>query len=333
MKVFALAPNESWICDRFVQEWNTFSGMATQDPETADVCWLLADWCWNQLPLDLLNRKLVVATVHHIVPDKFTDSAFTEFKERDQYVDAYHVPCEKTRQQVETILTHMGVVKPVFAQPFWMNQGLWQPISAGHSADFRVDLGFEPDEFVVGSFQRDTEGSDLISPKLEKGPDLFCDAVIKLHSIHHKTRVLLAGWRRQYVIARLEAASVPYKYIERPSLPEINKLYNCLDAYFVASRYEGGPQAILECATIGVPVVSRDVGVATEILHPACIGDDLVDMICNFDDEYLEHAKKKVNGLHLPHGVKPFVEFFEGLERRSRFSNVSPGIGDRKSDV
>ena len=30
-------------------------------------------------------------------------------------------------------------------------------------------------KFFIGSFQRDTEGHDLISPKLSKGPDIFIE--------------------------------------------------------------------------------------------------------------------------------------------------------------
>ena len=47
---------------------------------------------------------------------------------------------------------------------------------------------------------------------------------------------------------------------------ELNELYNCLDLYIVASRFEGGPQSILECANTK-PIVSTNVGVAAEILH------------------------------------------------------------------
>ena len=46
----------------------------------------------------------------------------------------------------------------------------------------------------------------------------------------------------------------------------LNELYNCLDLYIVSSRIEGGPQAILECGVTKTPVISTDVGVASEIL-------------------------------------------------------------------
>ena len=41
----------------------------------------------------------------------------------------------------------------------------------------RKKFGVAEDSFLVGSFQRDTEGSDLISPKLIKGPDRFIEIV------------------------------------------------------------------------------------------------------------------------------------------------------------
>ena len=51
----------------------------------------------------------------------------------------------------------------------------------------------------------------------------------------------------------------------------MNQLYNLLDIYIVSSRIEGGPQAILECAITKTPILSTDVGVASEILNPKSI--------------------------------------------------------------
>ena len=52
---------------------------------------------------------------------------------------------------------------------------------------------------------------------------------------------------------------------------ELNELYNCLDLYIVASRVEGGPQSILEATLTKTPIISTDVGLAKEILHPDSI--------------------------------------------------------------
>ena len=47
----------------------------------------------------------------------------------------------------------------------------------------RSKYGFKENDYIVGSFQRDTEGHDLKSPKLSKGPDLFINNLIKLKKV------------------------------------------------------------------------------------------------------------------------------------------------------
>ena len=65
MKIFVLAPKENWICDRFVSEWvSAHPESSTTYLQEADIVWLLADWCWNHLPINVLQDKKVVASVH-----------------------------------------------------------------------------------------------------------------------------------------------------------------------------------------------------------------------------------------------------------------------------
>ncbi len=167
MKIFALRPNEDWVVDRFVKEWyESNPEISTTDPLAADIIWLTAGWCWNHLPQQLLEDKLVVCTMHHIDPDKFGPDAQREFLARDKFVDWYHVPCGQTGAAVSEITK-----KPVFIQPFWINQRLWAP---RNKVVCREKHGLPNDGYLIGSFQRDTEGHDLITPKLAKGPDVFC---------------------------------------------------------------------------------------------------------------------------------------------------------------
>ena len=86
-------------------------------------------------------------------------------------------------------------------------------------------------------------------------------------------KVVLAGKRRGYLIDRLTNANVPFKYFEMVDSNKLNKLYNILDLYIVSSRIEGGPQAILECSITKTPIISTDVGVASEILHKTSLYD------------------------------------------------------------
>ena len=42
MKVFILAPQEDWICDRLVSEWKEkFSECVTENIKECDIIWLL----------------------------------------------------------------------------------------------------------------------------------------------------------------------------------------------------------------------------------------------------------------------------------------------------
>lgn len=317
MKVFALPAGEDWVVDRFVHEWNELnSAVATKSPADADILWCVAGWCWNHLPPHVLASKPVVLTVHHIDPTKFGEPQYDEFLTRDKFVDVYHVPCGRSAQVLRRLTK-----KPIFVQPFWVNTRIWSPQDKDTC---REQCDLPADKFLIGSFQRDTEGFDLKTPKLAKGPDVFCDVVEQFgRSKRHDVFVVLAGWRRQYVMTRLAAAGIPYKYFDRPSFDVVNRLYNALDLYIVGSRYEGGPQALFECAATFTPVISTPVGAAEDILGGKECGQ-LFDIIPEDDEEVtyrrVPDMMKKVNtdGNYdrileycIPQGFKPFNRMFE----------------------
>jgi glycosyltransferase involved in cell wall biosynthesis len=309
-RVFVLAPNESWIVDRFVKEWRQDNpDLDATSPETADVIWLLSDWCWKQVPQNLLYAKRVLVTVHHIVPEKFGPRDRMEFEFRDRFVEAYHVPNEHTHSMV-TGLTK----KPIHVIPYWANNRIWQRTHEGQRLaelweKHRLPPGFgtEAPTYFIGSFQRDTEGHDLISPKLEKGPDLLADAIITYRDRCKEKfplEVILAGWRRQYLMNRLVEAGIKYHYFERPDQRTINELYQVLNLYPVTARHEGGPQSLIECGLLGIPVVSRDVGMASAVLPPTAINDNVTMATPCVPD---------VRSLVLPNGYLPFKNLLESL--------------------
>ncbi len=302
MKIFTLPSSENWICDRFTEEWKRHAvDLDTEDILSCDIIWLLADWCWNQIDPKILSQKKVVASVHHITPDKFDEKEKQLFNLRDQFIDAYHVPCEKTRKQIEDITT-----KPIYTFPFWVNQEMWKN-KRSQKLFLREKYSLSKDSFLIGSFQRDTEGHDLISPKLEKGPDLFCDAVERFNKEKGNVEVVLAGWRRQYVMKRLDEAGIKYHYTELPPFDVINDLYNCLDLYIVAARYEGGPQAIVECASNGTPIISTAVGLAPEILPEESIFVPGEELSAAYD---VEKCYDKVSNIFMPNGFADFRNMF-----------------------
>lgn len=296
-KVFVLPPNEDWIVDRFVKEWNEDnSDISVLNPHESDVIWLLSDWCWKQLPKQLLQTKKVLTTVHHIVPEKFGSREILDFKERDEITSEYHVYNRLTYDFIKNFTK-----KKIHLIHYWANQKIWK--KTANKFDLKKKYGLPDDKFVIGSFQRDTEGKDLISPKLEKGPDLLCD-FIESHDKKNKVHVVLAGWRRQYVMSRLEAADIKYSYFERPPQETVNELYQTLDLYPVSARCEGGPQALIECGLLGVPCISRPVGIADQVLPSESINEDLSQAIPN---------RPNVNSMLLPDGYRKYRNIIESM--------------------
>jgi hypothetical protein len=268
-KVYVLSPGENWIVDRFVKEWYEDNlDISTKSLVESQVVWLLADWCWNQVPIDILRNRKVLTTVHHIVPEKFGEKERKDFELRDGITTAYHVFNQSTSDFIRSITD-----KPIHLIPYWANQKIWRKTQ--DKLSLRKKYNIPIDSYVIGSFQRDTEGHDLVSPKLEKGPDLLVDFIEKKREKESSVFVVLAGWRRQYVINRLKASSIPYVYYERPPQETVNELYQTLDLYPVSARCEGGPQSLIECGLLGVPVISRNIGISSQVLPSSSINDEL----------------------------------------------------------
>lgn len=309
MKIFPLPPKENWICDRFVEEWKqNFPLNYTSDPNKADLVWLIADWCWNHLSLDILTNKKVCATVHHIVPEKFGKKELNEFLYRDQFINVYHVPNKITKYFVSQLTK-----KRIEIIPYWLNKKTWTPLS---KKEARKSLNINEGDYVIGSFQRDTEGHDLISPKLEKGPDLFCDYIIKNRleiEKQGKINVLLGAWRRQYVIKRLKEENINYTFIEKASIETLKKMYAACDLYIVASRYEGGPQALLEAPAMKIPTISTNTGIAESVLSKNCIIDIKKEYYVPSEKD-IEESFLKVSRLSIENIGKEYLSLFKGVE-------------------
>jgi glycosyltransferase involved in cell wall biosynthesis len=200
------------------------------------------------------------------VPWKFDEKRKQNFLDRDKIVDYYLTYTESTKDLIQSISN-----KPVKLISHWVNTSVWNKVDKNES---RKSLGIPEDRFLIGSFQRDTEGFDLKTPKLEKGPDIFIKKVIEIAQIKNNVHVILAGWRRQYVISELEKNNIDYTYFELPDIDILNKLYNALDLYIVSARCEGGPQAIFECGYLEIPILSTEVG-----------QHHLLDKNCKFREE------------------------------------------------
>ncbi len=300
MKIFKNKIKENWIIDRLIKEWdNVYPEYYTNLPKKADIIWIIAPWLWKSVSKSDLKSKKVICSIYHI--DKKTYD-YRDFYELDNYVDEYHVISNKTKKDLE-LLTD----KKITSIPFWVNQKNFYYID--EKIKLRERYGFESKDFIVGSFQRDTEGVDLISPKMIKGPDILIESLLKLRNDNQNLRVLIAGNRRQYVLQKLNEYQFEFKYFEMVDINTLNNLYNILDLYLVTSRLEGGPQAILECSQTKTKIMSTDVGVAPEILSRSALFN-----LNNFDYDPnkldVEHNFISSSKYTLPNGAKLFNNMF-----------------------
>jgi len=265
MNIFIPKTQEDWIIDRIRNEWYAFnSNCSTKFIFNSNIIWILAPWNWKKVPKRLLKKKKVLCTYHHLDLNSNVDNTFKNFKELDYYVDEYHSISKKTTEDLKKLTN-----KRINNIPIWINPKIWFYIS--EKERLREKYKFEKKDFLIGSFQRDTEGVDLTSPKLIKGPDIFVEIIKDLIKKNKNIKIVLTGKRRQYIIGELKKYKIPYVYFEMVDISELNELYNILDLYIVSSRIEGGPQAIVECGITKTPIISTDVGIAPEILSKKSI--------------------------------------------------------------
>ena len=300
LKLFINKANEKWIIDRLRNEWIRNNNPISRFYTSANMLWIIAPWKWDNKKLEKNSSRKVVCSVYHIDEEKFNKSEVEKFNFRDQFVDAYHVISKNTYDQVRKYTD-----KKIYSIPFWINPEIWYPIQ--NKDQLRKKYNIPIDSYLIGSFQRDTEGSDLKSPKLSKGPDRFIEIVKILKGKNEKLHILLSGKRRQYVISKLIENDINFTYFEMVTNSKLNELYNCLDLYIVTSRVEGGPQAVFESALTKTPIISTNVGVAPEILNP----NSLFDM-SNFESAKpdVEYAYGKLKKFTIPNGFKSFNNMF-----------------------
>lgn len=304
MKIYISKINESWVVDRFRSEWiENNSDITSKYIYNADIIWIIAPWLWKKIPNKYLELKKVICTIHHLESSDLDEDGLTEFMQRDKFVDQYHVISKKTEAELKKITK-----KKITYIPFWLNNNIFYEIT--DKLELRNKYKIKNETFVVGSFQRDTEGKDLKSPKLIKGPDRLVKIFDDLSNKYPEFLVLLAGMRRQYIIEQLNKRQINFLYFEMVDFSKLNELYNLLDLYVIASRVEGGPAAVLECGITKTPVLSTNVGIASEILHP----DSIFTMESfNKAKPDIDTAFKNSQELLIPKGFDKFKKMFLSL--------------------
>ena len=247
---------------------------------------------------------------------------------------------EKFRQFMPTVglwITQTKSAQRQFAEMGFVSEYMPYPadLESFYPVPNRTSLLNE--KYVIGNFHRDTEW-DLRSPRLEKGPDIFCSIVEELYVMGIPIHILLAGPRRHYIRNRFKKIGVPYTYIGEETDAEdypsailssaaMNRLYHTIDLYLITSRSEGGPRAILEAASTKTPILTTDVGLA-EIVHPMCVYtspqyaaarivlDYKTKFLSNYLDAHFDTVNTKHNTESAWQAIKPIYENLNKIPRQ-----------------
>ena len=294
--------NENWIVDRQRQEFISHNkNLTTSLVSRSNLIWLIAPWTWRKINKKFLESRKVICTIHHIDETKFQDEK-NEFFERDKFVNLYHATSIKTMEQLKKITD-----KEILHEPYWINPENWFEIE--NKENLRSQFKIDHSVFTIGSFQRDSEGHNPNLPKLSKGPDRLVEIIQHYkEKKDNKILVILSGKRRDFLINELDKLGINYLYKEMVDLKTVNELYNILDLYIVSSRFEGGPQSVLECAITKTPIISTDVGLASSVLSSSSIFNMNNYKIAVPDTDY---AYKRVEDFKLIKSMPRYIKMLE----------------------
>lgn len=207
---------------------------------------------------DKSNR--VVQTIFHVAEEYVP--TIQKIKNSLNEISFIHTASQGTKNK----LTALGLPENKIAViPLGIDLNIFNSVTVDEKKSIRKKLDLPQDKIIVGSFQKDGNGwGEGLTPKLIKGPDIFCDAVIELAK-KFPIHILLTGPARGYVKTRLAEGNVPYTHKYLKNYTDTVPYWQALDVYLITSRLEGGPKAILEAWAAGVPLVSTKVGMVPDI--------------------------------------------------------------------
>lgn len=253
----------------------------TKNIFSADVYWFVwADlilspkYFFIRLMQRVFGKKIIAWVTNDIIQS-------SKFLEKKWPVDLFIAPSEK----ISSYLKEHSL--PYVTIPFYVSPDEFHKLDLSHeeiARELNIDLSRIAGKKLIGSFQRDSEGGDLMKPKWQKNPELLIQI---LKTLPKEAFVLvLAGPRRHYLVKRCQEENIQYVFVgdktfidrreddmfaNNLGIPQMNLLYNLVDTYVVTSKSEGGPKAILEAGLTKTLICSTDVGFARDFLHPDLI--------------------------------------------------------------
>lgn len=226
----------------------------------------------NAVAPEILKKAFVIA---HADNPPFFYLNQPEFFLGQQQVDLWVARSNEALEQFQAL----GL--PAKHIPYTIDPSLFFPIT--DKKRLREKYHIPLDSYIIANFHRDTEGVDLITPKLQKAPELMLAILKQLKSRGANIHVLLAGPRRHWLRKELLREKIPYTFVGKEGVDgddfginilnrsTLNELTNAADLYLIPSRWEGGPQSVMEAAACRCKVLSTPLGIARDILEPSSL--------------------------------------------------------------
>ncbi|HEX3455232.1 MAG TPA: glycosyltransferase family 4 protein [Gaiellaceae bacterium] len=220
------------------------------------------------LPFERNGNRLGVAYLHGkpgTPGHPEFDTCYETVRRRHEELDRVQV----SNRAMEALVLGTGIApEKVFRIPIGVDTRRFRLRDAASRAEARRVLGLPESAFVAGSFQKDGVGwGEGLEPKLIKGPDVLLDVAERLQREVPELHVLLTGPARGFVAAGLARLRVPSTQVQLPDLDAVAQAYRAVDVCLVTSRDEGGPKAVLESMSTGVPLVTTEVGQASDLVR------------------------------------------------------------------
>lgn len=247
-------------------------------------------WAWNDGVFDGVDpsNQLIGVWWHGRLdsPEPIIQAALGRLRAQHTRFARLQVTCSSGRETLEALGVPAGKIVTL---PVGVDLAAFgPPRQLSDRLEARRALGLPDNAIAIGCFQKDGVGwNDGSEPKLIKGPDVFVDALVRLHSTH-PVHAVIPGPARGYVKERLRDAGVPFSAPGMVPRGELPRLYHALDLYVSPSRDEGGPAGALEAMASGVPVVSTRTGIPADLITSGVNGllvpvDDVAALVGALD--------------------------------------------------
>jgi len=285
------------------------------------------------IPMCELNGKRIIC---QITNDPYQNMLLPDFRRMLKLVNCWIAPSKQAFNR----LAEFGILSTVVPAGYDSGNFYHLPKNDRRIKDIFNKWNIPTNKYLIGSFQRDTEGRDLVSPKLLKGPDILAEILNKVYETNENIHVVLAGPRRFWIRKKLNECGIPFTFIGKAideddislnTLPhsKINLLYNLINLYIVSSRSEGGPKSLLEASATKCKIISSNVGLSEDVLDKRCIynhpleavGSILKDITSGYLNDTIDHNFKKIQKHSSFNRRAKYKEVYDRIDQYKPFND------------